>query len=158
MADEAFRVEGADALLKLGKRLKANHGQPVVKELQKALVKGAKPITPAARANTSRLPQAGGLAARVKKAPIRTTARIGNTTTSVRVSVAGKKSGAYGANVGKVRHPVFGRKGSDGKRRFVEQDVPPGWFDDAAESEGPKAREDVVTVMTDFAERLTKPL
>ncbi len=166
MAEDDFRVEGADALLQLGKRLKASQGTPVVKELQKALQVGAKPIVPATRAEAlRRLPSTGGstkrakkdpLNKRVAKAPQRVTARIGNTTATVRVTVAGKRSGAYGANVGKVRHPVFARPGKP--RKFVDQSVRPGWFDEPARAEGIKARDDVVQTMTDFAERLTRPL
>ncbi len=163
---EDFRVEGADALLQLGKRLKAAGGAPVMKELRKALQAGAKPITPATRKEAlRRLPSTGGstkrakkdpLNKRVAKAPQRVTARVGNTTASVRVTVAGKKSGAYGANVGKVRHPVFARKGQP--RKWVSQDVRPGWFDDPAEREAPKAQDEIVDVMTEFAKRLTRPL
>ncbi len=150
---EDFKVQGADALLELGKRLKASGGAPVMKELRQALQAGAKPIVPATREEARRrLPSRGGLNERVAKAPQRVTARVGNTTATVRVTVAGKRSGAYGANIGKVRHPVFGR------RTFVEQRVQPGWHTDTAEREAPKAREDIVDVMVDFSKRLTKHL
>ncbi len=164
---EDFKVQGADALHELGKRLKAAGGPEVVKELQKALRLAAKPVTPATRAEAlRRLPSTGGstkrakkdpLNKRVAKAPQRVTARVGNTTASVRVTVAGKKSGAYGANVGKLRHPVFARKGQP--RKWVSQNVRPGWFDDPAERVAEtSARDEIVDVMNEFAKRLTRPL
>lgn len=153
MVADDFKVTGAADLLKLGHRLKAEQGVSVLKELTKALQKGAKPIVPATRQEAlRRLPKRGGLAARVAKAPQRVTARIGSTSASVRITVGGKKSGAYGANIGTVRHPVFGRK------RYVNQSVRPGWHTDTAEKEAPKARADVVDVMERFADRLTRPL
>ncbi len=155
---EHFKVQGADALLELGKRLKAAGGPEVVKELQKGLRAAAKPVIPATRAEAlRRLPKAGGLNQRVAKAPQRVTARIGNTTASVRVTVAGKRSGAYGANVGLIRHPVFATE-LPWRGRWATTRVPSGWFDEPAQAEGLKARDDVVQAMTDFAERLTRPL
>lgn len=152
MADD-FRIEGADAMLQLGKRMKAAGRGDLLKAMNKELKVAPKRVTTASRKNTSRLPTSGGLAQRVAKAPQRVTSRVGNTTASVRVTVAGKKSGAWGANKGKVRHLVFGRPGS-----WVTQDVEPGWFDDAVESESPEIRDDVVDVLTEYAEKMTRRL
>lgn len=148
-----FEVHGADQLAALSRRMKEAGAGDLRKEMQKALRQAVKPLTPASRAEARRrLPNRGGLADRVAKAPQRQTARSGATTTSVRVTVAGKKSGAAGADAGVIRHPIFGR------RQFVNQRVRPGWFSDTADRERQQMSAAVVTVLEDYAERLTRPL
>lgn len=153
MADD-FLVQGSEAFGQLAKRLKAAGRGDLVKELQQAGKAAVKPITPKSRQRAlERLPSTGGLNRRVAKAPQRVTARTGGSTASVRVTVAGKKSGAYKANEGSVRHPVFGRRGT-----FAETKVRPGWFSDTVEEETPRAREEFVDVLEQYAKKLARPL
>lgn len=151
-APDDFRVEGSDRLLALARAMRAAGQGDLLKEMLKELKVAPKRVTAESRRNTDRLPSSGGLAKRVAKAPQRVTARAGGTSATVRLTVPGKKSGAAAANAGKVRHPVFGR------RTFVSQDVPKGWFDDAVESETPGIRDDLVAVLDDYTERLTRRL
>lgn len=148
---EDFRVEGAEAFYRLGKRMKSVGRGDLLKEMNKALQTSIKPLTPASRAEAMRrLPARGGLNKLVAKSPQRTTARVGGTTASARTTVAGKKSGAYGADKGKVRHKTFGRK------PWQDQSVPPGWFSDTAEKMQPEIRDEVVKTLADYAERVAR--
>lgn len=155
MAD--FRVEGADQLVRLGRRLRDAGQGDVLKELTKALKAGVKPLVPKVRAQArARLPQRGGLAARVARAPMRTTARAGNTTSRVGIVVPGKKRGiaAVQTDRGFVRHPVFGT------RTFVRQEVPgaAGWFSKTVEDEAPKVRGELAQVLDRYARRISRGL
>lgn len=117
-------------------------------------------MTPRSRANArERLPSRNGLAERVAKAPQRVTARAGTSTATVKLVVSNKKSGAYGADAsGVIRHPVFGRVNASGKRVFVAQRVQRGWFEDATIDSRPGMRAEVVAVLDDFADRITRGL
>ncbi len=152
-------VRGAEQFEQLARRMRAAGRGDLLKELQKALKLAVKPVTPKTRARARQvLPTRGGLAARVARAPQRVTARAGNTTTSVRVTVAGKRSGAAAADAGRVRHPVFDRKNAQGKRVFVEQNVTPGWFSGVVEAERGQVGEDVTQVLEEYTERLAREI
>lgn len=146
-----IRVSGAERFASLARALQAVGRGDLVKELERALKVAVRPVTPASRALArARLPQRGGLADKVARAPQRVTARTSPRSASLRVTIAGKKSGAAGADRGKVRHPVFGR------RQFVEQSVPPGWFTDAVNAEKPQIRDTVVDVLDEYTERIAR--
>ena len=152
---EDFSVRGASQFDELARRMRAAGEGDLLKELTKSLRLAVKPVTPASRAEARRrLPRAGGLAERVARAPQRITARAGRTSTSVRLTVVGKKSGAAGADAGLVRHPVFGR----GRASFVEQRVPAGWFTDTVEGQREGMQADVVGVLDDYTEQLARRL
>ncbi len=147
-----FVLTGGEDLYRLGRRMKAAGAGALLKEMSKASNKALDPLIPKTRAVAQRrLPQRNGLAQRVAKAPQRKTTRVGATSATVRLTVAGKRSGAYGADVGTVRHPVFGRRSN-----FVDQKVIPGWFSDTVENEAPQVREDIAAVLEDYAERFAR--
>jgi hypothetical protein len=119
-----FEINGADQFLKLSKALKAAGATQLRKELNKGLRQATKPLIADTRASAlEHLPKAGGLAALVAKSPQRVRVTTGKDPGVSIVVAGGKKSGAYGAEIGVVRHPVFGHKD-----RFVSQNVKPGWF------------------------------
>lgn len=152
MADD-FRVKGAEDFLRLSKALKAAGQKELRKELNKNLREAVKPLIPQTRAAArSILPQRGGLAALVAKAPQRAQVRTGNEP-GIRL-VVGKRRGsaAASANRGVIRHPVFGRRDN-----FVEQHVTPGWFDDTLEKAGPEeARRRIEQALTDIADKVVR--
>lgn len=122
MAD--FSVKGAEDFLKLSKALKAAGRTEMRKELNKRIKKAAKPLIPKARAQArATLPQAGGLADAVARAPMRIQVQTGARTAGVRVVVGKDRSGARGANQGVIRHKTFGHE------PWREQKVPRDWFD-----------------------------
>lgn len=128
--------DGAADFLRLSKALKEAGRKDLRNELHKGLRTAAKPLIKKTRAATSRLPQKGGLAAKVKKTPQRIQVRTGVNTAGVRVVVPKKAgSGAQAANRGVIRHPVFGDR-----ETWVDQPVPPGWFDEPIEASAPEIR------------------
>jgi hypothetical protein len=76
------------------------------------------------------------------------------------VRIVGTKVDPRINNQGRVFHPVFGRKGqaANGGVNAVVQQVPgaKGYFDETLTQSGPKIRVEVVTVLNEFAQRLTR--
>lgn len=139
MADDDFEVTGADDFYKLSKALKHAGRKELRKELHKGLRTAAKPLVKKTRAEALRLlPKGGGLARQVSKEPQRVQVRTGTRTAGVRIVVPGKNGGARAANRGVVRHPVFGNR-----KVWVNQNVPPGWFDGPLLESAPAVRRDL---------------
>lgn len=137
-----MRVTGGEDFLKVSKALKAAGRTGLRKALHKGLQEGAKPLIPGARDSARRtLPQSGGLAGQVAKAPMRVRVRTG-ATPGVAVVVGKNRSGARAANRGQVAHPVFGNRD-----RWVRQAVPDDWFDGYMERNAPKVRPDLQRVI-----------
>lgn len=131
-----FELRGSSDFYKLSKALKAAGRTQMRKELHKGLQQGAKPLIPLARAEARRvLPHKGGLAEVVARAPMRVQVRTGARTAGVRVVVGRDRSGARRANQGVIRHPVFGNR-----QVWVNQVVPPDWFDRPMEHGAPIVR------------------
>lgn len=136
--------------------LRAAGGDALVKDMLKGFKLGAKQVTVETRkVALSQLPQRGGLARLVSKAPQRVQARAGNTTASVAVIVSGRKkgSGASQADDGRVRHPVFNRTNASGRRVFAVTKVRPGWFTRTAEFFGPEVQAEISKALDDTARR-----
>lgn len=132
-------------LLALSKGLKATAaGQAALKNLLKELRTSAKSDVVDETRKVARvtLPRKGGLNVLVAKTPQRITARAGNTTATVSITIKGrsKGSGASQSDTGRVRHPVFNQTvaatkiGGKERRLFVSQRVRPGWFTNTAEN------------------------
>lgn len=153
----AISVAGTDDLLDFARSLQQQeNGQELVKDMLKAFKVSAKKLTPETRRVALQiLPQRGGLARLVAKAPQRVVARVGNTTANVAVVVSGRKkgTGASQSDTGRVRHPVFDRVNSDGRRVFVGQDVRAGWFSRTAQFHAPDVQREVIEAMDEAARR-----
>ncbi|MGZ6838562.1 MAG: hypothetical protein ACXVGE_22085 [Blastococcus sp.] len=117
-----FAVTGAEDFLKLSKALKAAGRTELRKGLNKGMRQAAKPLIQDVRDAAKReLPKEGGLNEVVAKSRIRVQTRTGALTAGVRI--VGTGQGLNGADIGVLRHPVFGHRD-----RWVQQDVPAGWF------------------------------
>lgn len=151
-----FEIRGADEFLRLSKALKHAGRTDLRKELHAGLKRAARPLIPKTRAEAMRrLPQGGGLAARVAKVPQRVDVRTGRDP-GVRLVVSKSSRGsaaAAGANRGVVRHPVFGNRDV-----WVAQSVPPGWFDDPIKdsARAPAIRRDLEQAIETVAERVVR--
>ena len=146
-----FEVTGADQFLRLSKALKHAGRTQLRKELNAGMRKAAKSLIPKTRAAAldGRLPDAGGLAQRIAKAPQRVQVRTGKDP-GVSI-VAGKAgSGARAADVGFIRHPVFGRD------QFVTQAVEPGWFSKTLQDAAPDVVPDLERALADVADRVVR--
>lgn len=151
MADD-FEVHGADQFLKLSKALKHAGRTELRKELNTGLRRAAKPLVAQTRAEAlRRLPSGGGLARRVAKEPQRIQVRTGTKTAGVRIVVGKKRGAAKAANRGVIRHPVFGNRDV-----WVNQSVPPGWFDKTIKRNVPQIRRELEQVLDDIAERVVR--
>lgn len=146
-----FTIHGAEQFLRLSKALKAAGRTEIRKELNKRLQVAAKPLIAKTRSSArQKLPAHGGLAERVARAPQRVQVRTGGDP-GVRIVVGKDKSGARGANEGKVRHPVFGNR-----EVFVDQTVEPGWFDEPLEAAAPEVRPHLEQALETIAERVVR--
>lgn len=145
-----FEVRGTEQFIRLSKALKAAGETELRKELNKGMKRAAKPLIPKARAEArKRLPKRGGLADQIAKEPARVQVRTGKNP-GVRLVIGKKRGGARAANKGLIRHPIFGTD------RWVEQPVPPGWFDLPMQKAGPSIRDDVHQAMEDVAEKVAR--
>jgi hypothetical protein len=149
------RVEGADAFYRLSKRLKEVGGTgkgSLRNEMNTALKKVVKPVVPKVKeAARAKLPKAGGLNERVAKRTPKVVTATGVKTAGIRIQ---DKTTDPRINQGRIFHPVFGR------RPGVVQRFPRagGYFDKTIERQAPAVRNDVVEVLADFAQRITRPL
>ena len=152
MSDDGFKVEGAEQFLQLSKALKAAGALDLRKELHRELRKAGKPLVKETRDVARRtLPQRGGLARLIAKAPQRVQVRTGLDTAGIRL-VAGKRRGAAETsnNLGLVAHPVFGRR-----ENWEDTRVRKGWFTDTLNDKGPAtARPLVEAAMESIAQQV----
>jgi hypothetical protein len=144
-----FEVRGAEDFLKLSKALKAAGRGDLRKALNKGIRDATKPLVKRTRAATDRLPSSGGLAARVRAAPQRVQTRTGSDP-GVRITAGKPGTGAYGADTGTVRHPVFGGSA------FVSQAVPPGWFSETLAGSADEVLPEIEKAMQTVVERIVK--
>jgi len=149
MADD-FEIKGADQFLRLSKALKHAGRTGLRKELTAGMRRAAKPLIAKSRAEAlQRLPRRGGLAKQVAKEPQRIQVRTGARTAGVRVVVGKRSGGARAANRGVIRHPVFGNR-----KVWVNQSVPPDWFDDTMRASAPSVRRELERALEDIADRI----
>lgn len=144
---------GARAFYELSKQLKAAGGTgkgSLRNELNKAVKAAAKPLPKAVQDEArKRLPQRGGLAARIARRRPQVVTRTGAQTAGVRVQ--DRKTDPRMSTQGRIYHPVFGRRGSDVVQ--VEPGIR-GYFEDTIRDKAPEIRDDLVRVLEDFARRL----
>lgn len=124
-------VRGAENFLALSKSLKAAGRASLRRELNGNMRRAGRPLIAKTRAVAlSDLPSRGGLAAIVASEPQRVQVRTGEKTAGIRIVVGERRGGARGADLGLVRHPVFGRD------EWTTQPVKPGWFSGTLAAEG----------------------
>ena len=154
MAGVTIQTRGADKLARLGQAIKDAGDKELKRELAAAARRSTKPLTLAARAGASRLPQRGGLAARVASAKFSTRTRTVGKGAGVRIV------GRHAYNLrrmdrGVVRHPVY----ADGSKpradwAWVSQPIEAGWFTEAEEAAVPAVRVELVRAVENLIRRL----
>lgn len=129
------RVTGAEQLAALAKDLRAAGDKELRRELMRGLQRAGKPMKAAARtAALTELPSRGGLAELVASSRWSVTTRSAGRGAGVRVAgrglvnASGQELDLASLNRGRLRHPVYGRRGA-----WVNQRVKVGWFTDAME-------------------------
>lgn len=130
-------------------------GRSLRAQLLAAIRAGTKPAVEATRqAARNELPKAGGLNEYVATSLIGSYTRLTGPRVGVRIGVR-KGPGshkAWGANIGIVRHPVFGHR----DRKWGETRVTPGWFDHTLSVATPGMAAVVTKAMELVAEELTR--
>lgn len=151
MADETTRQLEA-----LARRLREEATQGLLDEVNDGLLAIAPRMIAAARARMlSRLPAAGGLAARAATA--RMTAerdRHGGMGATVRVTGGAQRIDVRSLDRGRVRHPVFGRPDS-----WVSQQVEPQTITGAFKEEAERSAPEIEAALRRVAARIdgTRP-
>jgi len=146
-----IEIRGVEDMLRLSKALKNAGRLDTRRELHKGIQKAARPLIPAARAAAlTTLPQRGGLAGKVARAPMRVQVRTGRDP-GVRIVVGKDRSGARAANHGLIRHPVFGHRD-----RWVDQRVPADWFDGAMRRNAPAVRPEIARAMDRVVDKIVR--
>lgn len=126
-------IEG-QGLKDLQRKLKLLDAKELRRELNKELRLAGRPLIAAARnAAAADLPRAGGLAARVERAPMRVSVTSSQREPGVKIVVKGVD--ARNTNRGRLRHPTYGHRD-----RWVTQQIKPGWFTDRMRRDAPLAR------------------
>jgi hypothetical protein len=147
----SVQVRGARDFYAASKSLKAAGHGAVLKEFQKATRDAAKPLIPKIRESArSRGPKRGGLNERLAKNPYRVQTRTGVRTAGVRI--VGTKVDPRINNLGRIQHPVFGRK------PVVVQYDPDlkGYFDKPLAESGPQIQRQVESAMNDFIRKIVR--
>ena len=149
-----IRIEGAEQLAALAKRLKQVGDKELRRELMRGIQRSTKPLRPAVQASArSRLPQRGGLAAEVGAARVRTRTRTAGEHVGVRVEVSSPRGDIdmRAIDRGRLRHPVFGHRD-----RWVTQRIDAGVISDPLEDQAPQVRREVLAAMESVAEKITR--
>jgi hypothetical protein len=146
-------VEG-QGLAALQRKLKTfPDGKVLTREMNKALRKKAQPMIPHVRdAAREGLPRAGGLNEIVAALPMKV---VVSSSRNPGVKIVVKGTEAQATNKGRLRHPVFVKKGQR-DRVWVTQQIPPGWFSNKMKVEAPKVRPGLQDVLEDIARKVAR--
>lgn len=146
---------GADGrqLVAVARALREAKDKGLNKAMRQAVNAAVAPAQDAVRAGArSDLPSRGGLADRVASSKFRTQRQTGRNPGFTMIMRLPKKGGAVdlrAMNRGRIRHPVFGNRGT-----WVTQTVKAGWFEDALIPVKAKVAEDLVEAVRDMARQL----
>jgi hypothetical protein len=147
-----LRVGGADELNRLARRLKGGD-KALRKELYSGLQRATKPIrADVQRSLATRLPERGGLAQKMSKARVSSKVRTANRNTRLTIQVSsprGEDLDVRAMDRGRLRHPVFGRRG-----KWVTQIIPPGAVSEPLEAGADHARREATAAMARVARQL----
>ena len=140
-----IEIRGAEQLATLSKRLKEAGDKDLKKELSAGIRQAMEPLKQEVRQSALRtLPQRGGLARRTAKTSLRVTRSARG------IRLVGKSSDSIRRmNSGTIRHPVFGNRSV-----WVDQRIPPGWWDRPTQSAAPQVRADLLKAMDRVARKI----
>lgn len=156
------RVKGADELERIARRLKEAGNKNLRKELYRGLARAAKPTAAAGRrAALEELPKRGGLAKKIASSRYSTKTRAAGQKVGVRITAKGPKNAGGGEidirslNRGRLRHPVYARGDDRKKWTWVDQSVPPGWWEDAMQiAADEEIRDALLAVLDEIARKM----
>lgn len=147
-----FRVQGADELNRLARKLRQAGDKTLRKELYAGLQRATKPIrADVTRTLAARLPQHGGLARKMAKARVTTKIRTANRNTRLTIQVSSPRGEDFDVQAidrGAIRHPTYGH------RPWVVQRIAPGAVSEPLQRGAPAARREAAAAL----ERVAKSL
>ncbi len=144
-------VQGGDEVRRIAARLRhAANSRETQNAINRGLRRVAKPLIQDIKTEArATLPRSGGLAAYIAKASFTAVASSG----TVKISaVRTKATGEVDLKLidrGRVRHPVFG------SRKWVLQNVRPGFISRPVEDAGPAAQIAMLKVLEDIENQIT---
>lgn len=134
MVEPTFRIDTRD-FDKAARALDAAARQHLKDDLNRRLKEAAKPLIGRTRKVAKvRVPERGGLAAKVAAAPQEVEVRVTRADAGVRVGLPRRGRGVSAAkqtDSGRVRHPTFGGD------PWVTQRIQGGWFTETMRKDGP---------------------
>lgn len=149
MVDD-FTVTGTDELVRLGRNLKEADAQ-LKKDLLRGIRETNKPVISHIRESArDTLPKAGGLADVIARSKIGTRTRLSGKNAGIEIKGTGVHN-LRAINAGKLRHPLFGNRGS-----WSRQSVKPGFFDEPIEKDLVLIQRGIEQVMADTARKIEK--
>lgn len=129
---EEIKIQGAEQLAQLAKRLREVGDKELQREMARAVNSAVKPIKQAAQQSAlDTLPRRGGLAAEVAKSKFRTTRRSGTSRAGVRVTAVSNLS-TWHLDQGIIRH------------KHKVQRTQQGWFTRPVEELAPEMRKELL--------------
>lgn len=132
-------IRGLRQLTELSAKLKETGNRGLRNELLRGIRAAATPMVAAARESArENLPHRGGLADLVASSKFGVRTRTAGRSPAVRVIGVNRGHDIEDLDRGVLRHPVFGSK------KWVGQQLNPGWFTDAMLGEVPQIRAEVV--------------
>jgi hypothetical protein len=145
-------VDPPDKLDLVVRTLRDLGDKELTRELSRGLARATERLKADAKANAGRrLPQRGGLAARVAGAKLSTRRKSGR---NPGVSIQARGMDQLGMmDSGQVKHPVFGNRGA-----WVVQSIRPGWFSEPMEEGRDEVAAAIGEVLDDVATRLARKL
>lgn len=145
-----LRIEGAQDLERVSRRLKQLGDKELKNELSRGINRAVKPMKDEVKAAALRdLPKRGGLNKFVAKLSWKTKTKTSGQ--SVGVTIVADKSGhdLKAIDRGRVRHPVFGNR-----RAWVLQQVKAGFFSNTVRGHADRIRRELLALVADIERRL----
>ena len=150
------RISGADQLRAVAAQIKATGDKGLGREMARALTEAVKPLGDAIEAEADKVAPVGYRPVLTRSLKHRRSVRANTRSASVRYTTTAKgkveNRDLPALNKGVLRHPVFGRRSKPWTVTAIEA----GFHDRAVKDAGPLAEQQLLGVLDDFADRLSK--
>ena len=146
-----IHVDARD-MQRVARMIRETSDRELQKNFDRALQEAIEPAKEAVRSSaSSELPHRGGLAAKVAGGKFRVQKQAGGVSLSMTVDKrAGGNYDLRRLDQGRLRHPVFGG------RKWVQQQVPSGWWTRPLQQMWPEITRKVNGAVEDFARELAR--
>lgn len=149
--------QGVDQLRALSRRLKEFGDRGLQREFTREITAVMKPLRKVELPQSAMevLPNKGGLNRRVAKTVFRIQKKTGLQQAGIRLNARYMYNILKMDNPGWVRHPVFKRRGEEGRRTvWVTQRITPGWFTRPTDAARPRVQRGMTEAMNHMARQI----